>query len=460
MKIFALLICAVLASASARASEIRITGKDVALLGSIEKDDIVILRSLSLAIDGDLRFDISVTSGDFDTAIALGQLINSKGYSTHTELQDCKDLCALVWLSGKQRTKPKNTRINVDTGHYSNRPAGEQAKIAHYLTDIGLELDEITALRSAPFETGTQSDAAGNVGRGGKPAIQTKNANAETGSADTGNGIQNSLAGYRGYTQNGRPHGQGAWTHGTGDTYKGSFRDGLAHGKGVIETIEGDKWEGEFIEGKPAKHSVLHSAEGRIHRGQTKPVVRQPAKADQLVPVSRNSLAAPFKSAGDTAAGPTTNLAGVAVYSGPLKRGNPHGAGAVTYQDGSSFAGWFAKGMKNGPGILLRADGSRVSGMWKNDIFQDESAPKRLVKVSVPTPEDTTTKPVPFEMVSMKALVSKPDRNAVRQLQQRLNDIYYDVGAADGQLAARPAPQSRPMPGTSDLWRTAGLRQI
>jgi len=53
---------------------------------------------------------------------------------------------------------------------------------------------------------------------------------------------------YRGYYQNGKPSGEGAYFWENGSYFKGAFLNGLRNGKGIWKRGPGksDKYEGEY----------------------------------------------------------------------------------------------------------------------------------------------------------------------------------------------------------------------
>lgn len=58
------------------------------------------------------------------------------------------------------------------------------------------------------------------------------------------------------------------------------------------------------------------------------------------------------------------------VYDGQFKDFNFHGQGTVVFlEDGSKYEGEFHEGVKNGQGTYTYADGTQLSGEWRNDML-------------------------------------------------------------------------------------------
>jgi hypothetical protein len=46
-------------------------------------------------------------------------------------------------------------------------------------------------------------------------------------------------------------------------------------------------------------------------------------------------------------------------------------AGSIKYlSDGRTYSGWWRSNRKNGPGVMMHANGTRQNGMWKDDVYQ------------------------------------------------------------------------------------------
>ena len=55
---------------------------------------------------------------------------------------------------------------------------------------------------------------------------------------------------YSGVLLDGKPHGQGNWTHPNGE-YMGEWKDGTIHGQGIFTSYAGRKYIGQWKDGNP-----------------------------------------------------------------------------------------------------------------------------------------------------------------------------------------------------------------
>ncbi len=59
---------------------------------------------------------------------------------------------------------------------------------------------------------------------------------------------------YVGMVKDGKPHGQGKWTHPDGRKHVGEYKDGKFHGQGTATDIDGSIiYSGQWVNGAPAK---------------------------------------------------------------------------------------------------------------------------------------------------------------------------------------------------------------
>lgn len=54
-------------------------------------------------------------------------------------------------------------------------------------------------------------------------------------------------------------------------------------------------------------------------------------------------------------------------YEGDWQRGQPHGLGTMTYNNGAMYWGRFEQGRRNGQGIMKYANGDEYEGLWRHD---------------------------------------------------------------------------------------------
>ena len=56
------------------------------------------------------------------------------------------------------------------------------------------------------------------------------------------------------------------------------------------------------------------------------------------------------------------------IYEGEWQDCQQHGKGKMTYPESDSvFEGMFEKGKKNGLGVMIKKNVSKIKGMWKDD---------------------------------------------------------------------------------------------
>ena len=55
---------------------------------------------------------------------------------------------------------------------------------------------------------------------------------------------------YSGVLLDGKPHGQGIWTHPNGE-YVGEWKNGITHGQGIFTSYAGRKYIGQWKDGNP-----------------------------------------------------------------------------------------------------------------------------------------------------------------------------------------------------------------
>ena len=60
---------------------------------------------------------------------------------------------------------------------------------------------------------------------------------------------------YSGVLLDGKPHGQGNWTHPNGE-YMGEWKDGTIHGQGIFTSYAGTKYIGQWKDGNPWNGNV------------------------------------------------------------------------------------------------------------------------------------------------------------------------------------------------------------
>ena len=79
---------------------------------------------------------------------------------------------------------------------------------------------------------------------------------------------------YDGEVRNGKRHGHGTYTFGSGeksgDIYYGEWKDGKYHGQGIFSFRDGQKYFGEFKDGLPNGQGTLTTPDGSAYVGEWK----------------------------------------------------------------------------------------------------------------------------------------------------------------------------------------------
>jgi len=128
---------------------------------------------------------------------------------------------------------------------------------------------------------------------------------------------------YIGEVVNGRPNGQGTWTHPDGDKvdgdkYVGEFKDGKFHGQGTYIWANGEKYAGEWKDDQRYGQGTYTYANGDKYVGEH--------KDDKF-----------------------------------------HGQGTATYANGDKYVGEYKDGERHGQGTATNADGAKYVGEYKDD---------------------------------------------------------------------------------------------
>lgn len=134
-------------------------------------------------------------------------------------------------------------------------------------------------------------------------------------------------------------HGQGRQEWPDGSSYEGQWQDDKAHGKGKFVHANGDWYEGDWVddkaegEGEFFSPTTDYSYKGRWSNDQ------QQGKG---VEVWKGRL----------------------TFEGSFFRGNKHGSGKLTLEDGSKYEGGFRSNQIEGFGHYVWPDGREYTGHW------------------------------------------------------------------------------------------------
>ena len=80
---------------------------------------------------------------------------------------------------------------------------------------------------------------------------------------------------YQGRIVDGRPDGEGSYTHPSGESYEGGWKKGIKHGHGVWVRSTGEKYAGGFKEGLFSDQGTLTYSDGGIYVGRWQSGVSQ-----------------------------------------------------------------------------------------------------------------------------------------------------------------------------------------
>jgi hypothetical protein len=184
----------------------------------------------------------------------------------------------------------------------ANAPSPEELRFAHYKQALG------------------QGDAAAAAARGG--------------SSDLSKPVTLLLpsgAVYRGLVDRaGRFSGEGEYITSGYDVCSGTWLDGKLHGPQChIEYATGDAYSGHVVANKRHGFGIYRKADGSFYEGDWVHGVRE-GHGRSFDPHCKHT------------------------YVGAFVDGLPHGAGTITYENGSSFVGLFRDGKRHGQGKLVR----------------------------------------------------------------------------------------------------------
>lgn len=155
-------------------------------------------------------------------------------------------------------------------------------------------------------------------------------------------------------------NGRGIMVYLDGSRYEGDFRFGQPDGKGIFYYPNGDRYNGAFQSGFPHGEGTLHKKDGTHQQGNW----REGNYMGNHQQLSKGCVS------GDCQNGNGTYIfqAGDR-YVGTFQNGLPHGKGTVSYTNGERYEGEMARAKFNGYGTLFLADGTAVSGFWKDGVF-------------------------------------------------------------------------------------------
>ncbi|MEO4044321.1 peptidoglycan-binding protein [Hoeflea sp. CAU 1731] len=422
LRLFCILFWLSSASAYALAGNFDVTNGNIVYSGSVFKGDLARFRAITASANGAAPIVVNVTSGDFDAAIAIGTMIREAELTTTTGLDDCSNLCSLIWLAGRHRTLPEDGGLDFSSDHADNETVSRRSIVLiQYLTGLALDVSDIAVVLEA-----RRGKSTGDPERFVVPPPPTDAVSqpAETPTPASVPLFRPDYQNYEGQERDGAPHGTGVLVTRSGDVYSGKFSNGRPQGPMTVETVEGDQFTGRFKAGKMHGRGTLETADGDIFKGiwdEGTQVTLNRVKDESSAPpeIDRRSLAKSTQTAS------RKTLADGTEYRGTLKDGKPEGSGVLLQSDGVRFSGWFVNGRKNGPGVLKRKDGTVIAGVWENDKLTGDGEPR----------EGDGREEIEF--VAIGSVTAGLDKSEIAALQKRLNALHYKAGIVDGRFGGR-----------------------
>ena len=182
---------------------------------------------------------------------------------------------------------------------------------------------------------------------------------------------------YVGDWVDGKRQGNGTFTTSNGSSYTGQFNDGLEHGSGTYSSASGTRYEGEWRQGKYHGEGILttsdgHRVQGEFRKGKLWSCVKYDESGNEIETIFRGeTYQGKTKNNVPHGKGILTSANGDKC-EGNFVRGEKHGGGKLTTLGGSSgYLGGFHKGKRSGQGVEFTVhDGY---GTWKyQGEFEDD----------------------------------------------------------------------------------------
>ena len=154
---------------------------------------------------------------------------------------------------------------------------------------------------------------------------------------------------YVGELNNGEPNGQGTMIFTDGSKYVGEFKNGNFNGQASYTFLDGESYVGEFKNNDFNGQGRYTFLDGESYVGEFKNG-------------EYNGYGKYSYSGGDT-------------YEGQFQNNLKSGKGTFIYSSSGEYAGYkyvgeYKNGLRNGQGTMTYPDGSRKTGVWKDDEFE------------------------------------------------------------------------------------------
>ena len=168
--------------------------------------------------------------------------------------------------------------------------------------------------------------------------------------------------------------GQGIFIFTSKAKYIGSFSNGEANGLGTCHYTDGTIYKGEWSQRFPEGRGEKIFSNGTKWSGNWK----------KGVPVDQQGFPIYFKGVEDTGiqtgclSGDCKNGTGTIGYSdgskyiGQFKNSQLNGTGKWYYPNESVYTGYFKDNLAHGQGVLVKQDGTIITGRWLKGEYQDD----------------------------------------------------------------------------------------
>ena len=170
---------------------------------------------------------------------------------------------------------------------------------------------------------------------------------------------------YEGQLLNGKMHGQGTYTWGSGTRHVGKFRNGKFTGRGTRTWASGNRYEGDWHDNKMHGQGTYTWADGRRYKGEF--------RNDKRTGRGTYTWSNGNRYVGDFRDGKLTGRGTFAWgpgkwkghrYEGEFVDGDRHGQGTYIWPDGGRYVGQLHNSKFHGRGSRTWPNGNRYEGDW------------------------------------------------------------------------------------------------
>jgi len=167
---------------------------------------------------------------------------------------------------------------------------------------------------------------------------------------------------YRGFFQDGKPHGLGTVTYGDGSTLKTRFVNGEIGEYGAYRGANGERYDGELKDGRPDGQGLHVSEDGEVYEGNFRAGKRS-GEGELLLP-DGTAMKGHFEN--DRPNGLVrVELPDGGVFRGELQDGVANGEGVYTSPDGTIYRGRFIRDKPDGKFMVTQRDGTQSTEVWR-----------------------------------------------------------------------------------------------